>query len=162
MLSIGQVLVIPTEEEGSNVYIVQKGDNLYKIALENNTTVNELIKLNNLTSQNLSIGQKLLIPIIEEEADVYIVQSGDTLYKLASVYNTSIDDLMKLNNLTSNILSIGQILKLPSKEDQQVYIVQSGDTLYGIAQKNNTTVNSIIEKNNLTSNILSIGQELII
>ena len=162
MLSIGQVLSIPTVEESSNVYIVQKGDSLYKIAGKYNTTVNELIKLNNLTSQNLSIGQKLLIPTIEEVEDVYIVKSGDTLYKLASIYNTSIDDLMKINNLTSNILSIGQILKLPTVEEQEVYIVKSGDTLYGIAQKNNTTVNNIIEKNNLTSNILSIGQELII
>lgn len=114
MLSIGQVLSIPIVEESSNIYVVQKGDSLYKIAGKYNTTVNELIKLNNLTSQNLSIGQKLLIPTIEEVEDVYIVKSGDTLYKLASIYNTSIDDLMKINNLTSNILSIGQVLKLPT------------------------------------------------
>lgn len=160
LLSIGQTLKIPSTDTEGNVYTVQRGDSLYKIAQKYNTTVNDIIKLNNLTTQNLTVGQKLLIPSTVEVEDVYIVKSGDTLYKIAKRYNTSTEDLMKLNNLTSNILTIGQIIKLPTTEDTEVYIVKSGDTLYNIAQKYNTTVNSIKQKNNLTSDILSIGQEL--
>lgn len=160
LLSIGQTLKIPSTDTEGNVYTVQRGDSLYKIAQKHNTTVNDIIKLNNLTTQNLTVGQKLLIPSTVEVEDVYIVKSGDTLYKIAKRYNTSTEDLMKLNNLTSNILTIGQIIKLPTTEDTEVYIVKSGDTLYNIAQKYNTTVNSIKQKNNLTSDILSIGQEL--
>ena len=59
-LSIGQVLKIPSNEEG-NVYIVKKGDNLYNIARVYNTTVQSIKNKNNLTSNNLSIGQKLII-----------------------------------------------------------------------------------------------------
>lgn len=66
---------------------------------------------------------------------------------------------MKLNNLSSNLLSIGQVLKIPTS-NQKTYIVQKGDSLYSIAKKYNTTVNDIKAKNNLTSNTLQIGQIL--
>ena len=66
---------------------------------------------------------------------------------------------MKLNNLSSNLLSIGQILKIPIT-NSNTYTVQKGDSLYSIAKKFNTTVNEIKAKNNLTSNTLSIGQVL--
>lgn len=162
LLTIGQSLKIPTSETNKNIYIVQKGDSLYKIAKDYKTTVNDIIKLNNLTTQNLSIGQKLLLPSSEEIEDIYIIQSGDTLYKLAKKYNTSVSKLMDLNNLTSNILTIGQVIKLPTQANTEIYIVKSGDNLYNIANKFSTTVNDIKQKNNLTSDILSIGQELII
>ncbi len=66
---------------------------------------------------------------------------------------------MKLNNLSSNLLSIGQVLKIPTTSSN-TYTVQKGDSLYSIAKKFNTTVNEIKTKNNLTSNTLSIGQIL--
>ena len=66
---------------------------------------------------------------------------------------------MSYNNLTSNLLSIGQIIRIPYT-NEVTYIVKSGDTLYGIASKYNTSVNAIKTKNNLTSNTLSIGQIL--
>ena len=66
---------------------------------------------------------------------------------------------MKLNNLSSNLLSIGQVLKIPTISSK-TYTVQKGDSLYSIAKKFNTTVNEIKTKNNLTSNTLSIGQVL--
>ena len=56
----------------------------------------------------LSIGQKLIIPKLIDTT--YVVKKGDTLYGIAKEYNTSVDKIKSLNNLTSNELSIGQIL----------------------------------------------------
>lgn len=73
---------------------------------------------------------------------------------------------MSLNNLSSSIITPGQVLILPSKEgnandtNYQTYTVQKGDTLYSIARKFNVNVNRIKEVNNLISNTLYIGQKL--
>ena len=115
VISIGQTLIIPTEiEEKSkqNIYVVKSGDTLYKIAQNYDVTVNDIINKNNLTSTNLSIGQILEIPIVESTKNTYIVQKGDSLYKISKKFNTTIEKLISLNNLTNNILSIGQELKI--------------------------------------------------
>ena len=75
------------------------------------TTVSELKKENNLTSNTLQIGEVLRVPtkeIYEEEENIYIVKKGDTLYSIPMANNTTVDELKKANNLTSNILSTGQ------------------------------------------------------
>lgn len=92
----------------------------------------------------------------------YVVKKGDSLYSIASKYNTSVSDIMKINNLNTSLLNIGMVLKIPVKSSEITYIVQSGDSLYSIVRKYNTTIDSIKSKNNLTSNNLSIGQILII
>lgn len=172
-LQIGEVLRVPTKEiyeEEENIYIVKKGDTLYSIAMANNTTVDELKKANNLTSNILSTGQLLKIPSALLPESTYIVKKGDSLYSIANKYNTTIDELKRINNLTSNILSIGQILKLPSDKANNVeneentisYTVQKGDSLYSIARKYDTTIDRIKDLNNLTTNLLSIGQVLLI
>ena len=172
-LQIGEVLRIPTKEiyEGEeNVYIVQKGDTLYSVAMANNTTVDELKRINNLTTNILSTGQLLKIPSALLPESTYIVKKGDSLYSIANKYNTTVDELKRINNLTSNILSIGQVLKLPSdkvsnveKEENTInYTVQKGDSLYSIARKYSTTIDKIKDLNNLTTNLLSIGQVLLI
>ncbi|MDD2435683.1 MAG: LysM peptidoglycan-binding domain-containing protein [Bacilli bacterium] len=127
-LSIGQVLristleVVPPTTPPESEYItyrVEAGDNLYSIARRYNTTVSEIMTLNNLTSNALSIGQELLIPVLGQsvpteqtptETTEYIVRSGDNLYSIARQFNTSVDDIKRKNNLTSNLLNIGQIL----------------------------------------------------
>ncbi len=164
-LKIGQVLKIPSKEIiEDNVYIVKSGDSLYKIAQNNNTTVDELKSLNNLTSNTLTIGQILKLPKKEmTEENTYIVKSGDSLYKIANEYNISVSELMDFNNLTSTNLSIGQVLKIPTQtksNTQETYTVKSGDSLYKIAQKFNTTVNELKRLNNLKTTLLSIGQVL--
>lgn len=163
----------PPEGLITNTYVVQKGDTLYSIANKLGTTVSELKKENNLTSNTLQIGEVLRIPtkeIYEEEENIYIVKKGDSLYSIANKYNTTVDELKRINNLTSNILSIGQVLKLPSdkannveKEENTIsYTVQKGDSLYSIARKYDTTIDRIKDLNNLTTNLLSIGQVLLI
>ncbi len=171
----GQTLIIPKEEKeitSPNEYInytVKSGDSLYKIANNFNTTVNAIKDLNNLTSNNLQINQVLKIPTVQEEEIKdylnYTVKSGDSLYKIASLYNTSVDKIKNLNNLTSNNLQINQVLKIPTTsntiENSYInYTVKSGDSLYKIASNFNTTVDDIKRLNNLTSNTLQINQVL--
>ena len=155
------------ESSPSDTYVVQAGDSLWSIAKKFNTTVDELKKLNNLTSNTLKIGQKLKIPTENNEPQgtgFYIVKKGDSLYSIARQYNTTVDAIMKLNNLNSTSLSIGQTLKIPlgNTNTETRYIVKAGDNLYNIARQYNTTVDAIRRRNNLSSNNLSIGQVLII
>ena len=177
VLSIGQVLKIPSSSESSNTssntgttntYVVKSGDSLYSIARKYNTTVDEIKKLNNLSSNLLNIGQVLKIPSSESSntgsntgtTNTYVVKSGDSLYSIARKYNTTVDEIKRLNNLTSNLLSIGQVLKIPSGSSTNTYVVKSGDNLYSIARKYQITVDELKKLNNLTSNLLSIGQVL--
>ena len=145
-------------------YIVKKGDTLYSIAQRYNITVDELKKQNQLSTNQLTIGQSLILP--STSFVTYTVQKGDTLYKIASQYNTTVDILKKINNLSSNILSIGQKIKLPSTEiinipaSLETYTVKSGDTLYSIAKKFDTTVDKIKSQNSLNADALTVGQML--
>ena len=168
IINVGQILKLPEKENivDYDLYIVKKGDTLYKIANNYNLSVNELKKISNLTSDTLSIGQQLLVPIIEEsDYTIYIVKKGDSLYSIAQKYNTTVDSIKKLNNLASNLLSINQQLKIPTKKEEEVqnfynYTVVSGDTLYSIAKNNNTTVETIKSINNLSSNVIDVGMQL--
>lgn len=169
LLSIGQVLIIPTGTENYILYKVVSGDSLYSIAKKYGITMQEIMDFNNLGSTILTVGQVLKIPVAYEEeipstSEVtYTVKSGDNLYSIAKKYNVTVSDLMNYNNLTSNLLSIGQVIRIPSNTSSSTaYTVKNGDTLYSIARKYNTSVDSIKTKNNLTSNTLSIGQKLII
>ena len=157
-----------TAPEGTtgNYYTVKKGDTLYGIAKEYGISVDELKRVNNLTSNTLSIGEVLVIPEVEEpetpNENIYIVQSGDTLYSIANKYGMTVDELKALNNLTSNTLSIGQELVVSegNAATLDTYTVKAGDTLYSIANKYGLTVNELKQLNQLTSDVLSIGQVL--
>lgn len=167
-LNIGDVLKIPTNNieelpnDGKVIYTIKSGDTLYSIARKYNTTVDKIKTLNNLTNNTLSIGTNLTIPSNDNEEInnnylTYKVISGDTLYSIARKYNTSIDKIKSINNLTNNNLSINQVLKIPVNNNYITYKVVSGDSLYSIAKRYNTTVNEIKTLNNLNSNLLSIG-----
>ncbi|MBO5376524.1 MAG: LysM peptidoglycan-binding domain-containing protein [Bacilli bacterium] len=188
----GQTLLITNDGYNNSStcvsYTVQRGDSLYSIAKKYNTTVNELKSYNRLTSNNLSIGQVLIIPCSEEESSdndsisnyvSYVVKSGDSLYSIAKMYGTTVDKIKKDNNLINNNLSVGSILLIEDNlgvtvveecfgedfsipNDSFVYIVQKGDSLYSIAKMFNTTVADIQSLNNLSNINLSIGQELMI
>ena len=165
---VSDYIGITYDEDIEGVYTVQKGDSLYSIARKYGVTVDEIKAVNNLTSNTLTVGQRLIIPVEKEQEDagIYTVKSGDSLYAIATKFNTTIADLMKLNNLTSTALSIGQQIKLPGKKDEEIitneYIVKLGDTLYKIANAYNLSVADLINANNLANNNLSVGQKLII
>ena len=187
-LSVGQIIRIPEmyfnmDEMSLPNYInytVKSGDTLYSIAKANNIDVATLQKDNALVDNKLKVGQVLRIRLkegqtldVEEcigmeyipkkkvnETATYVVKKGDSLYKIANNYNTSVSNLLSLNNLSNANLVVGQVLKVPSSTI--TYVVKKGDSLYLIAKKYNTSVDQIKKKNNLTSNNLSIGQKLII
>ncbi|MBQ3475618.1 MAG: LysM peptidoglycan-binding domain-containing protein [Bacilli bacterium] len=161
----------------SEEYIVQRGDTLWNISKKLDTTVDELKKLNNLNSNLLFVGQVLKVPSYESATDTnvtYIVKKGDTLYSIASRFNTTVNSLKELNNLKSDSLSIGQSIIIPEttsvitpSEDEiinegSVYVVEKGDTLYSIAKKFNTTVDKIKNTNSIVNDILTIGMNLLI
>ena len=94
-----------------------------------------------------------------EDYITYIVKAGENLYAISRNYGLSVDELMKFNNLNTNILNIGQTIKIPTSKTDS-YTVKSGDSLYSIARKYNTTIDLLKQKNNLTSNTIAVGQIL--
>lgn len=175
VLTIGQQILIPNQStDTTTTYTVKAGDSLWKIANQFGVTVDDIISSNNLTSTTLQIGQVLTIPTKQtttppsnngttsENYFNYTVQSGDSLWKIANQYGTTVDEIKRFNNLTSNNLSIGQVLKIPTQQDYINYTVQSGDSLWKIANRYGTTVDRIRQLNDLTTDTLQIGQLLII
>lgn len=186
-LKAGQVLQI-RENQSPTTYTVKKGDNLYEISKRFNIPVSELMKINNLANDSLQIGQVLnlmqndlggeeeimVMPIYEN----YTVKKGDDLYSIAQKFGTTVDQIKGHNNLTSNLLSIGQVLKVKVGEETVgieecfgegyeelgkrylEHTVIKGDSIYSIARNYNTTVDNIIKLNNLKNTNLSLGQVL--
>lgn len=171
--AIAEYLGVPYTKPGITVndqdtYTVKKGDTLYSISKNQNIPIDTIIKLNNLTSSNLEIGQQLKLKSDSNNSsnkNQYMVQRGDTLYSLALKYNTTVDKLRKLNNLNTNTLTIGQILVLPIETDideYDIYVVKKGDSLWSISRKFNIDINDLIELNNLKDLILQVNQSILV
>jgi LysM repeat protein len=113
LLSIGQVLTIPTTGSTGTTYVVQNGDSLWTIANKFGVSVNEIRSANNLTTDLLSIGQVLVIPTTSSTGTTYVVKSGDSLWTIANKFGVSVNEIRNANNLTTDLLSIGQVLVIP-------------------------------------------------
>lgn len=156
---------IPSLPESGNYYVVQNGDSLWKIANKYGITVDELKSLNGLSSNNLTVGQILEVPSSSSDVSTYTVKAGDSLWKIANMYGLTVAELKSLNGLTSDNLSVGQVLKVNNSSNNSsgnTYTVKSGDSLWSIANKYETTVNTLKSLNNLTSDVLNVGQVLLI
>lgn len=92
----------------------------------------------------------------------YIVKKGDSLWSIATKYEITVNELKEYNNLKTNLITVGQVLKIPEVSTENSYIVQKGDSLWSISKKFNTSVNELKVLNNLNSNLLSINQKLLI
>ncbi|MGY0432129.1 LysM peptidoglycan-binding domain-containing protein [Bacillus rugosus] len=210
VLSIGQTLTIPgsnsgtsstssstTKKSGSSVYTVKSGDSLWLIANEYKMTVQELKKLNGLSSDMIRAGQKLKVAgtvssnsssstksssnkssSSSSSTGTYKVQLGDSLWKIANKVNMSVAELKVLNNLKSDTIYVNQVLKTKSSGSKtsskdtssnsnssqtsgtKNYTVKSGDSLWKIANNYNLTVQQIRNSNNLKSDVLYVGQVL--
>lgn len=88
----------------------------------------------------------------------HTVQRGDTLFAIASRNHTTVEILMRLNNLSDATLSVGQVLQLPPRVVE--HTVQRGDTLFSIARRYGSTVQAIQQENRLEDTKLSLGQVL--
>ncbi|EGA90081.1 peptidoglycan hydrolase [Planococcus donghaensis MPA1U2] len=111
------------------------------------------------------------------EASTYTVKSGDTLWKIASSNNISVNQLLSWNNLSSNSIYPNQTIKVsaaattvatPAKPavsstpvtSANTYTVKSGDTLSSIARLHSTSVSSIQQLNKLSGSNIFPGQKL--
>lgn len=188
VLSINQRLIVPKA-----IHTVAAGDYLTVLAKKYGTTVNAIKEANGLTSDATRIGQTLIIPTLiggqavetntaapstSTQATKYTVVSGDSLYAIAKRFGTSVDALRSSNQLSSDLLSIGQVLTIPTAGNNTSapvpapqpsqtteggsYTVQAGDTLWGIARKHNLSVDQLKQANQLTSNTIAVGQTLTI
>ncbi|MGB3729647.1 MAG: LysM peptidoglycan-binding domain-containing protein, partial [Thermodesulfobacteriota bacterium] len=178
----------------SNLYTVKKGDTIYDLSNKFKISKDNLTKWNNLEKSSLSIGQKLYLTPNKEVtvassksqkkvskpkySGEYKVKSGDTLGHIASKHKISVKDLKNANDLTTNNLKIGKVLKVPAlnKHNKAVakstkavdrttvtkYKVKKGDTLGGIANRYGVTVAKIKKASSLTSNRIKVGDVLLI
>ena len=170
ILQVGQILKLPTSLVEETIpgdyliYTIKKGDNLYSIAKNYNITLDELINFNQQGSTLLHIGEQLLIPINNQTNNSiqYVIKAGDTLYNIAKRYNTNVDEIKRINNLSTNMLKIGETILIPGTSNYQTYVIRTNDTLEGIALKYNTTVESIMKANNLLTDDVTVGQIILI
>ena len=170
-VTISQLLAYQSNST-AKTYTVKSGDTLYGIARTYGVSVSALASANNITNTNLIyVGQVLVIPgttTPPTSTTTYTVKSGDTLYKIAASYNTTVSKIASANNITNvNLIYVGQVLTIPGTTtppaSTTTYTVKSGDTLYKIASSYNTTVSKIASANNITNvNLIYVGQTLTI
>ncbi|RXI95539.1 LysM peptidoglycan-binding domain-containing protein [Anaerobacillus alkaliphilus] len=104
-------------------------------------------------------------PTQQNVTRTYIVVSGDTLSQIAVRFGTTVQAIRTSNNLTSDVIRVGQTLVIPNGTatgPTTNYVVVSGDSLFLISQRFGTTVDAIRKANNLTSDFLRVGQTLTI
>lgn len=161
-------------KEDRILYKVQKGDTLWNIAKKHNTSVSHLVEINNIKNPNLIyIGEILTISCnhnnTTENKNIinYKIETGDTLYKIALKYNTTVSSILNLNNIKNpNLIYSGNIIKIMknstnSNNLDSYYMVKSGNTLWGIAQKYNTSVASLVRINGIRNpNLIYVGQRI--
>ncbi|GLY09181.1 LysM peptidoglycan-binding domain-containing protein [Pseudobacillus badius] len=181
----------------AGTYTIKSGDSLGAIAKAHNMTVAELQKLNGLTSHMIYAGQTLKVkgkpaaakpsqpkpkPSVtpSPSSGGYTVKSGDSLSLIAKRHQMSVTELKQLNQLASDLIFIGQKLKVSGKPGTSKptpsqpkpkppaapqpssgsYTVKSGDSLSLIAQKHQMSLAELKQLNQLTSDMIFIGQNL--
>ncbi len=181
-------------DSSNGYYTVQSGDTLSGIALKFSTTSSKLAQLNSLSNPNLIyVGQRLLVnqssysnssssdqsssatTNTEASAASYTVKSGDTLSGIASQYNTTVNQIVSLNQLSNpNLIYVGQVLKLKNSQTTNsssssstatttagTYTVKAGDTLSAIASRYSTSSSTLASLNSLSNpNLIYVGQVL--
>ena len=190
-----------------SVYKVQKGDSLWSIAKKHNVPFGEILKANGMTSNSkIKIGQEIQIPSITKTADnsavssatatdkpaeqkaaasngketVYVVKKGDSLSKIAVMHRVKVSQIKELNGLSSDMVRIGQKLKIPEGKKaavvsvatsggtqalagEAIHTVSKGETLGAIAKKYGTSVSKIVSRNAIKDpRKIRVGQKIIV
>ncbi len=170
-------------------HIVEAGENPGTIASKYGLTIEQLMTANQITDpRTLRQGQSLLIPPTAAPAApsegqpaatpmVYEVQAGDTLGSIAIWAGSTVDDIMKANNLkNASWLSVGQTLVIPVSADKPrqqlsptpevtkaVYIIQPGDSLLSIAQQFHASLDAIMQANHIEEQeLIRAGESLLV
>ena len=155
-------------------HTVNKGDNLWDLAIKYDTEVKIIKDVNYLNDDLLSINDNLLIPLGKSKSnnfipyEMYIVSEGDTLWSISKKYNLSIRDLARMNSLNENdFLQLGQQLSIgnknihrnmESKKRTILYSVKQGDTLFKISELFDVSIRSIEDINDFNQSTLMPGQ----
>lgn len=183
LLVLAASLMMTSHAEASSLpcggsVTVAAGDTLRKIADRCYTTVSALQLANSISNPNLIyVGQVLVMPgaLLHGSGgmDIYIVNHGDTLRSLATMFNTTTDTLLALNPgiANANLIYAGQRLNVPVSGSipptpppagSQFYTVQRGDTLQKIAARLDTSLEALVKANPQVANInlIYVGQKL--
>lgn len=175
----GPILSPSAATEVASYYIVQKGDTFYSIAKKYGLVVEQLMAANFTTSTKIIVGQKIAIPHKTQpwsgnqedlNARNYQVVKGDTLYSISKRTGVSIDSIKKMNNLTSDLIMIGQVLTLyPDvgviERTSATYYVRSGDTKYTLRNKFGNTITlpsrelQVLQPLKITGKVLELTTE---
>ena len=187
-LKVGQIIYVEYANAKPKTYKVKAGDNLSIIARKHDISVSELRKLNNLRSDNLAIGQVIIVrkeqvaPASNANSNAqnftYIVKAGDNLYRIALNHNVSKDQLMALNNLDNDIIKVGQKIKIPTNTHVNVnntistggqqtanttakyHIVKKYQTLSELATLYKIDIIDLLDYNNLNDFDVREGQRI--
>ena len=155
----------------AQTYTVRRGDTLSEIAARFGTTVNELVRLNNIADPDrIYEGDRLIIRAGTGDGNTYTVQRGDTLSEIAARFGTTVSELVRLNNIADrDRIYPGQVLILRESgsvtppSGATTYTVQRNDNLTEIAARFGTTVAELVRLNNIANpNLIYPGQVLII
>lgn len=166
----------PELPEKRPIHVVQAGEYLWLIAQKYGITLDELREWNQLTTDELYVGQELVVgpqeqepmPDIPDASYYHHVKAGEYLWLISQMHGVSVQDLRDWNELTTDELYVGQVLIVDPKvleEPETKYLihdVQEGETLYSIAKKYKNTIEEIRQLNDLTSNYIYVGQELVV
>ena len=161
----------PTQDNNTIIYTVKSGDTLSKIAREYGTTVSEIVALNNISNPNLIYpGEQFTIKtngnVNNSNTIVYTVVYGDTLSEIAYKYNTTVSNLVAINNISNpNLIYPGEKITITSNSTnlgnecgKVLYTIKRGDTLSKIAREYGTTVSEIATLNNISNpNLIYAG-----
>src|SRR3990170_244812 len=168
-------------------YVVKNGDSLTSIAGGFGISVTDLKNANGLSSDEVRIGMKLIIPDSQipmrvvrvspnlNDINNYVVKKGDTLSMIASKYRVSVRELKSVNDMRDDKVKVGMRLIIPNSNlsknvesktpvisDNNNYVVKKGDTLSMIASKYRVSVRELKSVNDMRDDKVKVGMRLII
>jgi len=103
--------------------------------------------------------------------NIHKIEKGETLFSIASKYNTSIENIKQINQMANDSIKIGQEIKIPidtsflqnnqnNEDNYTFYTIQKGDTVWSIANKHNMELNELLKINNLANTNVVPGQKI--
>lgn len=180
------------DDPNVTIHVVQRGENLFRIALQYGLSVDQLARANGIISvNNIQVGQRLLIPLnaepIANPPTTHTVQPGETIESIAVFYQIDQAELIQRNGITNpNQLYIGQVLTIvPAESDPPpvaegvatpappdldtvttsgiTHVIQRGETLFTIAQNYGISMADLQSANNISDpSLIYFGQTLVI
>ena len=178
-LALMLALATPAFGQEPAVHVVQRGENLFRIALRYGVTVDVLAATNNLSNPRLiHVGQRLVIPQVNRATPshtsrVHIVQAGENLYRIARRYGVTTEVLAAANGIiNASRIYTGQRLLIPgrtgsplspatSTPSPRAYTVRRGDTLSAIALRYSVSIWALVQANDIRNpSLIYVGQVL--